>query len=291
MSLLLIRLMFALRRAGVSKSKVALSGCCRYYGLIVSKPPSLGKIHEQMLAVLKAHPEGISEGEMREALGLSSDEQVQFGRRRRDLHYYHQIAKKRTGSKVVYVYVAPREQPLDAAPINSKLRAQAIHAAHGRCGMCGRTIEKHGIALVVDHKIPREWGGKTEPDNLWAICEECNHGKKNLFASVDSAAMRSAIKHDSVHVRIGELLKAAGVGVPVPSVWLDLAANQDEWRKRLRELRYLGWIIRPSRAGLPSGRFQSAYTLEKSTEWPPDPTGWIRRYEQERENRNKAKKS
>jgi 5-methylcytosine-specific restriction endonuclease McrA len=46
-------------------------------------------------------------------------------------------------------------------------------------------------------------GGKTATDNLRASCEECNHGKKNLFTSVDSATMRSAIKHDSVHVRIG----------------------------------------------------------------------------------------
>lgn len=263
-SLLLIRLMFALRLAAEIESMLDLPVCGLYYDHIVPKPPALGKIHEQMLTLLREHPEGISEGEMRTALNLPSEEQVQFGRRRRDLHYYHRISKKRIGAKVVYVYVGPREQLLDAAPINSKLRAQAIHAAHGRCGMCGRTIEKHGIALVVDHKIPREWGGKTEPDNLWAICEECNHGKKNLFASVDSAVMRSAIKHDSVHVRIGELLKAAGVGAPVPSMWLDIAANQDEWRKRLRELRYLGWVIKASRAGVP-GEGSSPRTRWRST--------------------------
>ena len=255
----------------------------------MAKTPALGQIHEQMLELLKAHPEGLSEGEMRTALALSSEEQIQFGRRRRDLHYYHHISKKRIGKKVVYIYVGPREQPLDGTPINLKLKAQAFHAAHGRCGMCGRTIEKHGVTLVVDHKIPREWGGKTQSNNLWAICEECNLGKKNLFASVDSAAMRSAIRHDSVHVRIGELLKGAGVGVPVPSLWLDIVANQDEWRKRLRELRYLGWVINASRAGVSGGRFHSAYTVEKFTDWPPDPTGWIRKYEQEREKRNRAK--
>ncbi len=155
--------------------------------------------------------------------------------------------------------------------------------------MCGRTIEKHGITLVVDHKIPREWGGKTEAENLWAICEECNQGKKNLFASVDSAEMRSAIKHDSVHVRIGELLKGAGVGEPVPSHMIDIVANQDEWRKRLRELRYLGWEITAMRTHLPGGRFQSSYRLDKFTEWPADPSGWIREYEQKRAERNKEK--
>jgi len=242
-----------------------------------------------MIALMKEHPEGISEGEMRTALGLPSEEQVQFGRRRRDLHYYHRIDKKRVGTKVLYIYRGPLEVPRDASPIDDKTRALVLRLAHRRCGMCGRTIDRHGIALVIDHKIPREWGGKTEPDNLWAICEECNHGKKNLFDSVDSPAMRNAIQHDSVHVRIGELLKGAGIGVPVPSHMIDIVANQDEWRKRLRELRYLGWEITASRANLPGGRFQSAYRLDKFAEWPPDPTGWIANYERERAKRNKRK--
>jgi hypothetical protein len=252
--------------------------------------PALGQIHEQILALLKGNPDGISEGEMRVALRIQPLEQIQFGRRRRDLHYYYRIDKKRIGKKTVYIYRGPLEVPRDATPTDAKTRALVLHAAHGRCGMCGRTIEKHGVTLVVDHKIPREWGGKTEPENLWAICEECNQGKKNLFASVDSAAMRSAIRHDSVHVRIGELLKGAGVGELVPSHMIDIVANQDEWRKRLRELRYLGWEITASRTNLPGGRFQSAYRLDKFTEWPPDPTGWIRNYEQERAKRNKTRR-
>ncbi|HEV8711972.1 MAG TPA: HNH endonuclease [Candidatus Binatia bacterium] len=249
--------------------------------------PALGQIHQRILALLQEHPEGISEGEMRAALAIRPEEQVQFGRRRRELHSYYRIEKKRVGNKTVYIFRGALEAPRDTVPIDAKTRALVLHAAHGRCGMCGRTIDKHGITLVVDHKIPREWGGKTEPINLWAICEECNQGKKNLFASVDSAAMRSAIQHDSVHVRIGELLKAAGIGEPVPSHMIDIVANQDEWRKRLRELRYLGWKITAIRVGLPGGRFQSAYQLVKFTDWPRDPTGWIRRYEQKRAKRNR----
>ena len=70
---------------------------------------------------------------------------------------------------------------------------------------------------------------------------------------------------------------------------IDFVADQDEWRKRLRELRYLGWRITASRADLPGRRFQSAYRLEKFTDWPPDPTGWIRSYEQRRAERNRGK--
>ena len=43
--------------------------------------PALGKIHEQILALLKEHPEGISEGEMRAALKIQAEDQTQFGRR------------------------------------------------------------------------------------------------------------------------------------------------------------------------------------------------------------------
>src|SRR5579862_559678 len=157
------------------------------------KPPSILDIHRKILAVMQEHPDGISEGEIRVALGMRPEEQVQFGRRRRELHYHYRIDKKRVGAKTIYIYRGALEVPRDASSIDSKTRALILHTAHGRCGMCGRTIEKHGITLVVDHKIPREWGGKTEPENLWAICEECNQGKKNLFASVDSDAMRSAI--------------------------------------------------------------------------------------------------
>jgi hypothetical protein len=252
----------------------------------MGKRPPLAQIHNQILALLQQHPEGISEGEMRLLLGIKADEQVQFGRRRRDLHYYYRIGKKRAGKKTLYILEGPLDEAR-ASSVDEKTRALILRSAHGRCGMCGRTIEKHGISLEVDHKIPREWGGGTELGNLWALCEECNRGKKNLFASVDSAAMRAAIQHDSVHVRIGELLKASGTEVPVPSHLIDIVANQDEWRKRLRELRYLGWKIEASRASVPGGRFQSAYQLRKFTEWPPDPTGWIQRYERERAQRNK----
>jgi len=226
---------------------------------------------------------------MRASLRIPAEEQTQFGRRRRDLHYYYRIDKKRIGPKTVYIYRGALKVPRDATPTNPRVRALVLHEAHGRCGMCGRTVEKHKVALVVDHKIPRAWGGSSEPENLWAICEECNHGKKNLFASIDSAAMREAIAHKSVHVRIGELLKGFGIGKPVPSHMIDIVAGQDEWRKRLRELRYLGWVIRASRAKVAGRRFRSAYRVEKFTEWPSDPSGWIREYEQNRAKRNNAR--
>ena len=254
------------------------------------KKPVLGRIQRRILALLKRHRKGISEGEMRVALGIAAADQVQFGRRRRELHYYYRIRKKRVGTKTVYIYDGVLRRPRDTSTMDAKTRALILHNAHGRCGMCGRTVEKHGIVLVVDHKVPRDWGGKTVPENLWALCEDCNQGKKNLFASVDSPAMRRTMGHASVHMRIGELLKAAGRHKPVPSYLLEFVAGQDDWQKRLRELRYLGWTIRSSKRRLPSGRVLSSYQLDKSTAWPPDPSKWIRDYEQRRATRNKRKR-
>ena len=41
--------------------------------------------------------------------------------------------------------------------ISSRLRAQVL--APQRCAQCGHTPLEHGVVLVVDHKVPRAWGG------------------------------------------------------------------------------------------------------------------------------------
>jgi hypothetical protein len=252
--------------------------------------PKLSAIQTRILEVLKAHPEGISEGQMRAELNLPSHEMVQFGRRRRSLHSYFLIEKIKEGRETKYVLKGPRPDVKDSVAINQKLRAGAMRLAGRRCQMCGRTIQEHGISLVVDHKIPREWGGKTVEDNLWAICEECNAGKKDLFSSVDSPELRAAIVHKSPHVRIGELLKGAGIGEPIPSHIIQFVADQDQWDKRLRELRYLGWEIRATTRRKKGGRTQSFYTLLKWKPWPEDPSRWIQNYERERDRKNRAVK-
>jgi len=76
--------------------------------------PALGGIHRKILALLRKHPEGISEGEMRGALGIQSEKQGQFGRRRRELHYYYRIERKRLGAKTVYIYRGRLEKPRDS---------------------------------------------------------------------------------------------------------------------------------------------------------------------------------
>jgi hypothetical protein len=141
--------------------------------------------------------------------------------------------------------------------------------------------------LVVDHKIPREWGGETVPENLEAICEECNLGKKAYFESVDAEWMRGVMGQKSVHIRLGEILKAFK-GDPVDAATLEFVANQDDWKKRLRELRYLGWEIETFNRRISEIRVSSFYRLVRSRPWPADPTGIIRQYERDRAQRNRA---
>jgi 5-methylcytosine-specific restriction endonuclease McrA len=265
----------------------------------VSKP---GKIHERIVEVLKRFPDGVTGGQIRQELekeGLQPEEQTHLDRRKRDLKKWFRIQKTKTimevqGKKrtvVLYKYVGEKPVVTDEGQISLKVRAEIIHAAHGRCQMCGRTIEIHGITLVVDHRKPRDWDGTNERENLWAICEECNAGKKAFFASfkVDRETMKKAATQKSVHVRIGELLKAVGVDNRTPSWLLDLVADQDDWQKRLRELRYpvIGWRIETLTYKAQSGKKLADYVLRSYKPWPEDPTGTIRSFEKARELKNR----
>jgi 5-methylcytosine-specific restriction endonuclease McrA len=264
-----------------------------------SKP---GEIHLKIIEVLKRFPEGISGGRIRQELekeGLRAEEQTHLDRRKRDLKKWFVIHKVKTTqdiagkrrTAVLYKYVGERKTVTDPGQVDLKLRAEVIRAAQGRCQMCGQTVQKHGITLVVDHKKPRDWGGSNERENLWAICEECNAGKKAFFSSlnVEPEMMKRITAHRSVHVRIGELLKAVGVDKRTPSSLLEVVADQDDWQKRLRELRYpvIGWNIEKYLYKGPSGRKQADYVLKAYKTWPENPTEVIRRFEREREQKNR----
>ena len=272
----------------------------------MTKKSNPGKIHLRIIEVMKRYPGGITGGQIRQELekeGLLAEDQTHLDRRKRDLKKWFLIETNRevklVGGKkrhvALYRYRGEKTLITDEGQISQKRRAEVIHAAHGRCQMCGKTIEKHGIVLVVDHKNPRDWGGNNDRENLWAICEECNAGKKAYFSSVniDAEVMKKVMAHESVHVRIGEALKAVGVGKRTRSAILEIVAGQDDWQKRLRELRYpvIGWEIETKLYGDPSGKKQADYVLKSFRSWPEDPTADIRRFEKERERRNRREKS
>jgi 5-methylcytosine-specific restriction endonuclease McrA len=265
-----------------------------------SKP---GTIHLRIVDLMKRFPDGISGGQIRQELekeGLRPEDQTHLDRRKRDLKKWFfigkvestQIVNGKSRKVTLYKYAGKRKDISDEGGINIRLRAEVFHAAHGRCQMCGKTVAEDEIKLVVDHKKPRAWGGTNDRENLWAICVPCNSGKKAYFSSlnVDDEFMRKVSAHESVHVRIGETLKAVGVGSRTLPALLEAVAGQEDWHKRLRELRYpvIGWKIDKVLYKAESGKKKVDYVLRKYKPWPDDPTGKIRQFERDRQRRDEG---
>lgn len=55
-----------------------------------------------------------------------------------------------------------------------------------RCRYCGKTVQEEGVILEVDHVIPVSVGGGDEPSNLVTACRDCNRGKADTVAGVES---------------------------------------------------------------------------------------------------------
>lgn len=123
------------------------------------------------------------------------------------------------------------------AGVDSKTRAEVLRIARGRCGMCGRTIERHKITLVVDRKIPGDWNGSNNIENLWAICEDC---------MIKPVSFKEAFLPPTAIGRVACLFRLK-LKKPVPNTWLKAVAGEADWARCVRRLRSLGWKIVMSR--------------------------------------------
>jgi predicted Zn-ribbon and HTH transcriptional regulator len=256
------------------------------------KKPSIniGKIAEQAIELLKENPQGLTMLEMRKLLNAEADSQEHFNRRIRSIRKLYDLHRLTRGREHVYVLGNAKAKLTDSGVISGKLRAEVLHLAFGRCQMCGRSIEEDKVKLQIDHKIPQTWGGLTVKENLWALCEQCNHGKRDFFSSFDEDEMLAIAALDSVHERIAQLLRI-NIGKEVPAYLIEFVANikdqQVDWRKRLRELRYpvVGLNIEVSKKRNSKG-VQSFYRLIDWKALPANLTAVIKNFE--RENKLKA---
>ena len=101
-------------------------------------------------------------------------------------------------------------------------RRMAIYARDGfACTFCGETADE-GVALSLDHVLPREMGGGHESTNLVTACVSCNSAKRDLsmrawFAvlrdkGIDTTKMSVKIKKATaraVDIKLGKALVAA----------------------------------------------------------------------------------
>lgn len=238
-------------------------------------PPRLRRIHLEILRVLKEQGIGnsITLDIIDELLPEDLQGQKDLPRRIRELRSRarYKIRNHKADGNSYYTLesLEPGTTVADTQPISGKLRAKIRLQANGRCQLCGRTIAEDGIKIVVDHRIPREWGGPTEEENLWGICEECNIQKRDYFSTLPKDIMERCMGFRDPTQRIGELLKAK-TGEIVPRWLIAAVGMDDEWTRRLRELRDLKWKVKCVRVSGEHGASRFAYKLLSSQPWPDD---------------------
>ena len=189
----------------------------------------------KILALLKANVcKSVSRARIIRAAGAS-----EWARRVRDLrHEGWRIDTVKSGYRLTTLKKA---RSRDVAPINAKLRYAILHRDGSRCRRCGRTPED-GVKLVVDHIVPRAWGGKTTEGNLWTLCEQCNLGKKHHESDKDAGTMKRILGLKSGKARLLAYLQSRPRQL-VTAQELRIVARIHEHARRIRELRAEGWDV------------------------------------------------
>lgn len=207
------------------------------------------------------------------AADVFGEDHSQTDRRLRELRRYFEVEAVRVRADFHYHLKGWASGiPVDLSEgISQRRRAQVL--TPGRCAMCGKTPLGDGVKLVVDHKVPQAWGGSNEPENLQPLCEECNAGKRDYFQTYDPYAhkIRLAINFDEPQKRIGELLKAFDgdwVRTDLLAVVASAKEYQEDWQRRLRDLRFLGWDYEFKKRYDEGARVWTYYRLTKSAPWP-----------------------
>jgi hypothetical protein len=250
------------------------------------------KVHQHIYAILYGRrddpPTDLEiAGEVFELTGRMYS---QLQRRRREIGEVFEV-EELVGHRFVLTGWASRLRA-DSSSISRADRYRVRQS--GRCAKCGRTVADDHVKLEVDHIIPQGWGGPDDLSNLQPLCQECNGGKKDFVSEFDRFAphIRKATGQTQPHRRIASLL-AAVPGMWVPSELIGAVASaqqyQEDWQKRLRELRYFGWVIAVRRVRSPAGRTETFYS---ATDTPSLPVGdlalEVRRIEKERARAKRA---
>ena len=183
-------------------------------------------------------------------------------------------------------------EPVDDPPISDRLRAEVL--APQRCAQCGSTPLRDAAELDVAYRLPAAWGGVAEPDNLEPLCTQCAVGKRQYMEvhAVHADKIRLAAGYDEPQRRIGELLKAFDGGW-VRSDLISMVASakeyQDDWQRRLRDLRFLGWEYTHEKRHHEGARIWTYYRLVRWQPWPENIHAAIKAEERRRKVMKRAR--
>jgi len=131
-----------------------------------------GRIHEQIIEVMKRFPEGVSAGQIRHALermGVPSEDSAHLVRRIEELEMWFIVEKTIVGEDGR----GKRQPTRNEQSISTVLRAQVLYGAHGSCQRCGKTIDNDGVTLSVQRKELGRYEIPVDRMDLWAVCQDC----------------------------------------------------------------------------------------------------------------------
>lgn len=84
------------------------------------------------------------------------------------------------------------------------LRQKVADQARNRCGYCLTAQRLSGMLLTIEHLLPEARGGKTEEDNFWLACVDCNDYKGDRIEAVDPVTGEVVKLFDPRQQRWGE---------------------------------------------------------------------------------------
>ncbi|HEU5198310.1 MAG TPA: HNH endonuclease [Ktedonobacterales bacterium] len=90
---------------------------------------------------------------------------------------------------------------MSKAYVPKELRHRIAGQARHRCGYCLTSQKITGMHLDVEHIIPEARGGKTEEDNLWLACSDCNEFKGDRIEATDPLTEEVVRMFDPRHQR------------------------------------------------------------------------------------------
>lgn len=140
--------------------------------------------------------------------------------------------------------------------IPNNIRYAILQRDNSTCKRCGNTIED-GIKLEVDHKLPVDWGGDNDLDNLWTLCNICNGGKKHLFSDLDNDVMREVMRVEKGSQKLRVLFELSPNVILEVHV-LEAISKIRDWTRTIRQIRKtyglnIQWV--PKTADHPTGYY------------------------------------